>query len=246
MQTAGHFDEVTRSNIIMPDTCPAIEELLGPRGIDRGLLTDEERANNDTTRLSYTERDKRVLRQYEGAASPSKSLCMVLQEKYNAWSYTLFHVRIALQQTSSNYFAIHEDAIANNQAADLRNRGERNVLVRKAGVNIGDEIGRRYLRVETMDPLVEKYRSLYCRDLSERLSINDQLLPRHLSFGVHLNPLFGTEERIIGSGLMTRTQYGRSKRGETINELFVIFLSRAVLTWSLNLSSFHLQIAGHY
>ena len=107
VQTAGHFDEVTRSNIIMPDTCLAIEELLGPRGIDRGLLTDEERANNDTTRLSYTQRDKRVLRQYEGAASPSKTLCMVLQEKYNAWSYTLFHVRIALQQTSSNYFAIH-------------------------------------------------------------------------------------------------------------------------------------------
>ena len=82
-ETAGQFDEVSRSNLLMPDICPAIEELLAPGGSNCKLLTDRERANNNIERLSYTDSNKKVMRQYEGAASPSKKLCMILQEKYN-------------------------------------------------------------------------------------------------------------------------------------------------------------------
>ena len=107
----------------------------------------------------------------------------------------------------------------------MRKRGEKSVLVRKAGVAIGNEIARNYLQVETMDPMIEKFRSLYSRDLSERLGINEKSLPPHLTFGVHLNPMFGAEERVIGSGLMTRTQYERSKAGESTHVyLFSVFI----------------------
>ena len=68
------------------------------------------------------------------------------------------------------------------------------MLLQKSGYNVGDAIAKKYLRAEIMDPLVKRYRKLYCEDLSQRLSVNDKSLPYHLSFGVHLNPLFGTEE----------------------------------------------------
>ena len=171
----------------MPAIYPTIEELLRPGGSDRILLTDNERANNDTTRLNYTDRDKKILRQYKGGAYPAKRLCKVLQEKKNVWSYTLYFSRLTVQESSSDFFSIYKDIITNNHAADLRKRGEKSVLVRKTGVNIGDEITSNYLRVETMDPLIERYRNLYCRDLSERLGINERSLPPHLSFGVHMS-----------------------------------------------------------
>ena len=107
----------------------------------------------------------------------------------------------------------------------MRKRGEKSVLVCRAVVNIVDEITRNYLQVKTMDPMIEKFRSLYSRDLSERLGINERSLPPHLTFGVHLNPMFGSEERVIGSGLMTRTQYERSKAGESDHTyLFSVFI----------------------
>ena len=95
----------------MPDLCNANNELLGPGGSDRGLLTDDEKARGDATRLSHTESDKRILRQYEGAAEPGKKLCMVLQEKKHVWTYVLFHVRLTIQDASANSFAIYQDAL---------------------------------------------------------------------------------------------------------------------------------------
>ena len=76
-----------------------------------------------------------------------------------------------------------------------------------------------------MDPMIKKFRSLYSRDLSERLGINERSLPPHLTFVVHLNPMFGLKERVIGSDLMIKTQYEHSKVGESAHMyLFSVFI----------------------
>ena len=91
----------------MPDVCEAQDILLSPHGLDFGMLTQEEREHNNYSRLTYTELDKRVMRQYEGAAAPAKRLSKVTQERRNIWSYMLFEVKLTLQDTSQPHFHTH-------------------------------------------------------------------------------------------------------------------------------------------
>ncbi len=66
-----------------------------------------------------------------------------------------------------------------------------------------------------MHPSIAKYRSLYVDDLSQCLGLNESRLKPELTFSVLLNPLFGLEKRIIGAGLLTKTQqYLRAKSGK--------------------------------
>jgi hypothetical protein len=67
-----------------------------------------------------------------------------------------------------------------------------------------------------MDPLIEKYRVLYAEDLVRRIGLNAKHLPNALTFSVLLNPMFGLEQRIIGSGLLTKEQFYKAKRGTFI------------------------------
>ena len=66
-----------------------------------------------------------------------------------------------------------------------------------------------------MDPMIEKYRMLYAKDLSQHVGLNENHLPNALTFSVLLNPMFGLEQRIVGSGLLTKEQFYRAKRGKS-------------------------------
>ena len=207
----------------MPDVSPTLDDLVAPGGSDRGLLNDDERAINDTSRLTYSDEEKRVLRQYEGAAEPTKMYCLKLQMRKNVWSYVLFHTKLTIQSASADTFAIHADAVSINQASDLRKRGEKNVLVHRAGVAVEPGVSRNYLQVEEMHPLIEQYRDLYCDDLKDQLGLEDRKLPVSLTWGVLLNPLFGLEETVVGSGLMSQTQYDSAKSSEFVCNKTVIY-----------------------
>jgi hypothetical protein len=74
----------------MGDLCDANEILLSRRGHDANLVTEAERDAGDLSRHTYTQHDKMVLRQFEGASAPAKYLCLFLQDKRNTWSYVLF------------------------------------------------------------------------------------------------------------------------------------------------------------
>jgi hypothetical protein len=50
--------------------------------------------------------------------------------------------------------------------------------------------------------------------LSQRLGLNKNRLKPELTFSVLLNPLFDLEKRIVGAGLLTKTQYLRAKSGK--------------------------------
>jgi hypothetical protein len=56
----------------MGDLCDANDMLLSPNGDDSNLVTKAERNASDLSRHAYTEHNKMVLRQFEGASVPAK------------------------------------------------------------------------------------------------------------------------------------------------------------------------------
>ena len=68
-----------------------------------------------------------------------------------------------------------------------------------------------YAKVEDTEPAIVKYCDIYTEDLSESLGFNETHLPNVVSFPTLLNPMFGNEKLIVGSGLTTDLQYERAK-----------------------------------
>jgi hypothetical protein len=149
----------------MGDLCDANEILLSPRGYDANLVTEAERDAGDLSRHTYTQHDKMVLRQFEGASAPAKYLCLFLQDKRNTWSYVLFTLRMTINETTSNTFTIIDDVSHSDLTIDLRKRGEKTVLVKKASLTLSAQIEKKF-KIEVMDPMIEKYRMLYAQDLA--------------------------------------------------------------------------------
>ncbi len=96
---------------------------------------------------------------------------------------------------------------------DLRNRGEKNALVKKARATIDPDVLANYNAVEIMHPYIERYCDVYTKDLSDHLSFNDRHLPEDaLTAPTLLNPMCGNKKRIVGSGLMSEEQYFKARQ----------------------------------
>ena len=78
LSTEGFIDETVRANQIMGDVCDANDMLLLPNGDDSNLVTKAEQNAGDLSQHTYTQHDKMVLRQFEGASAPAKYLCLFL------------------------------------------------------------------------------------------------------------------------------------------------------------------------
>ena len=102
----GCIDETIRANLIMGDICDTVDALLDPSGDDYNLLTSDEKESEDKSCVSYTDDDKTILRQFEGAATPAKIFSKFLQDRRNAPPYVLFEARMAIQSTSLNSYTI--------------------------------------------------------------------------------------------------------------------------------------------
>jgi hypothetical protein len=81
----------------MGDICDTVDALLDPSEDDYSLLTSEEKTSGDMSHLSYTDDDKMISWQFEGAATPAKILSKFLQDRRNAPPYVLFEARMAIQ-----------------------------------------------------------------------------------------------------------------------------------------------------
>ena len=90
------IDETKRANQIMGDICETNKILLWPSGDDYNLLTPQEKNSNDLSRLTYTEKDKTIIRQYEGAAAPAKVFSLFTQDRKLSWSYILYEARLVI------------------------------------------------------------------------------------------------------------------------------------------------------
>jgi hypothetical protein len=102
----GCIDVTLRANLIMGDICDTVDALLDPSGDDYSLLTSDKEEFGDISHLSYTDDDKMILQQFEGAATPAKKFSKFLQDRRNAPHYILFEARMAIQSTSANSFGI--------------------------------------------------------------------------------------------------------------------------------------------
>jgi hypothetical protein len=83
-----------------------LDALRDPNGDDYNLLTTDEKEFEDNSRVSYTNDDNMILRQFEGASMPAKMFLQFLHDKRNAPPYFLFEARMAIQSTFANAFAI--------------------------------------------------------------------------------------------------------------------------------------------
>ncbi len=70
----------------------------------------------------------------------------------------------------------------------------------------------KYSTVEIMHPYIERYCDVYSKDLADHLSLNDRHLPDALATPTLLNPMFGNEKSIVGSGLMSEGQYLKARQ----------------------------------
>lgn len=213
--SSGKAKEVTRSNLIMGDMTETLAKLLKPGGLDHTLLTEIEKRNNDFSRLTFSDREKKILRHFEGASLPAQKLCKFLQDKNpNAWAYVTFELARAIQTTSAPTIAIHPDVSHMARTKDLRDRGDKTVLLRKSGVDVSEDEAKNYSSVEDMEPLVEQYCELYTEDLARRVGMEAKFLSPAFTKQVLLNPMFGFESYVVGSGLLSARQYTRARTGK--------------------------------
>ncbi len=90
----------------MGDICETIMELLDVGGKDCGLLTADEVSSEDYSRFSYTDEEKMILCQFEGAATAAKAFSKFTQDGQDAWSYVLISARLAIHQSKTDIFTI--------------------------------------------------------------------------------------------------------------------------------------------
>lgn len=99
-------EEAARSNMIMGDVEDAQNVLLASDGDDYDLLANEEKESGDTSHLTQTPHNKKILRQFEGAATPAKTFSKFLQDGEHSPPYVLIEARLAIQSASADYFSI--------------------------------------------------------------------------------------------------------------------------------------------
>ena len=120
----------------MGDLCNANDMLLSPNGDDSNLVTEADQNAGELSQHTYTQHDKMVLCQFEGALAPAKYLCLFLQDKRNSWIYVLFTLGMTIKETASNTFTIVDDVSHSDLTLDIRKRGEKTVLVKKASSTV--------------------------------------------------------------------------------------------------------------
>jgi hypothetical protein len=138
-----YIDETIQANQIMGDLCDANDVLLSPNGDDCDLVTEAEMKAGDLSRHTYTQHDKMVLCQFEGAAWPAKNLSLFLQDKQNTWTMVLFGLQTTIKETTSNTFTMVDDVSHSDLTVDLCKHGEKTILVKKASSTVSAHIGKK-------------------------------------------------------------------------------------------------------
>ena len=197
--------------MIMSDLTDSIDNLLRPGGYDHTLLTADEVSNNDFSRVTYTEDDQKRLRHFEAMAEPAKSFSKFTQLHENSLSYLLFEAKFAIQSTLAATTPMYADVSRMDRTKDVRKRGEKVVLLKRSGVSVLPETASNFMKVEVMDPSVQKYCDLYADGLANRIGLSAARMPHYLSIGILLNPLFPSRKAIVACGLMTDEQYAAAR-----------------------------------
>jgi hypothetical protein len=70
------------------------------------IVAADEVSSEDYSRLSYTDEEKMILCQFEGAATAAMVFSKFTQDGQDVWSYVLFSARLAIHQSKTDTFTI--------------------------------------------------------------------------------------------------------------------------------------------
>jgi hypothetical protein len=87
----GTINETIQANTFMGDVSELLDILLGEGGDDRAMLV-----NKTMVELTYTDNDKMVLWQLEGAAVPAKVYSTFMQDTKETWLSVLYESKLAI------------------------------------------------------------------------------------------------------------------------------------------------------
>lgn len=91
--------------------------------------------------------------------------------------------------------------------SDLRDRGETSILVYNPDNVQPCDDDKEKCELMEMHPFIQTYKEVYGEDLASRIGISNTKLPAALAVSTLLNPTFGRQPLIVGSGLMSEEQY---------------------------------------
>ncbi len=97
----GTIDKTIRANMIMGDVSELLDILLGEGDDDRAMLVNKTMAES-----TYTDDDKMILRQFEGAAVPAKVYSKFMQDTKETWLYVLYESKLAIASSHKDTFTI--------------------------------------------------------------------------------------------------------------------------------------------
>jgi hypothetical protein len=97
----GSINETIRANMIMGDVSELLDILLGEGGDDHAMLVNKTMAES-----TYTDDNKMVLRQFEGAAVPAKVYSKFTQDTKETWLYVLYEGKLAIASSRKDTFTI--------------------------------------------------------------------------------------------------------------------------------------------
>jgi hypothetical protein len=69
---------------------------------------------------------------------------------------------MTIKETTSNTFTIVDDVLHSGLTVDLRRRGEKTVLVKKASSTVSAHLEKMF-KTEVIDPMIEKYSMFYAQ-----------------------------------------------------------------------------------
>jgi hypothetical protein len=194
----SELDEVTSVNMFMGDLNKALSIMLGEKGCDASLLTENQGDDGDEVDkkdFMFTASDQMILRQYECGAEPVLFLSKFFQDGKATSHEILFQLRSRIEQMRSQKFVMYSDI----SHSDLEEHGKRSKAETVLHDNLVDydEIG----RTQPMCLCIEQFRKHFADDLERRcgfVELNDKdqwddtvKLPVDIAVACLLNPLYG-------------------------------------------------------
>jgi hypothetical protein len=161
-----------------------------------------------------------ILHQFECAAGPAITFSKFTQDNRDTFSYVLFESRHTVAQSREDNFNMFNgkkwclllimhiksnticlsDVSHMSRTIDLHNRGQRTILVKCGSAIVSNTVAQEYFQVIDANPLIFVYCDAYADDLEACLKLDEDKLSPALSVSTLLNPLFGSEAKIVGPG----------------------------------------------
>ena len=191
--------EVKHTNLFMGDLQAALAIMLSKDGVDKKKLVDADGNEVDKRAYHFTDKEERILQQYECAAEPVLLLSKFFQINKPSAHLVLIHLRVRINEMRQPRFDKYAD-ISYSSMEVLTNRRKTETVVRD---NIEDRRQRQIGKIEVMEDCIYDFRYMFADNLEYRCHLVDvdekghhieaENLPEDMAVACLLHPLLGGE-----------------------------------------------------